>query len=46
MAERFLRNKIFELNGKVKQEILATAIGIKFAPLMQTFTWMRSRQNF
>ena len=32
MAEFVLKNKIFEFNGKVKQQIAGTAIGTKFAP--------------
>ena len=32
MAKFVLKNNYFEFNGKVKQQILGTAIGTKFAP--------------
>ena len=32
LAEFFLKNNLFEFNGKVKQQISGTAIGPKFAP--------------
>ena len=32
MDEFVLKNNYFELNGKVKKQILGTAVGTKFAP--------------
>ena len=32
MEDFVLKNKYFELNGQIKQQIYGTAIGTKFAP--------------
>ena len=32
MAEFVLKNNVFEFNGKVKQQVVGTGIGTKFAP--------------
>ena len=43
MVKFLLKNNYFEFNGKVKQQILGTAIGTEFAPFLRLYVYGRSR---
>ena len=47
MAEFVLKNNYFEFNGKVKKQLLGTAIRTKFAPRYPSiFSWINLRIIF
>ena len=46
MAEFVLKNKLFEFNNKVIQQILGTAIDVKFAPPYSCIYMDRVEQEF
>ena len=46
MAEFVLEKNYFQFNAHFKNQILGMVIGIKLAPNIHAFSWMRQKLNF